>query len=729
MAGRKKDRRVEPSFGGGKRNDEWRVSADDRSVPTSRRSRGKGNGGGGRSGRGSRKSGGRRGRGGGGPLRLLTRLIYWCCVLALWIVICAGGVVAYYGMQLPAASEWKIPDRPPNVQIVSLDGTLIGNRGDTGGEAVKIKDLPSYVPNAVIAIEDRRFRSHFGLDPIGLARAFATNAMRGHLRQGGSTLTQQLAKNMFLSPERSLKRKVQEVVLALWLEHHYSKDQILEMYLNRVYLGGGAYGIDAAAHRYFDEDARHLTIPQAAMIAGLLKGPSYYSPMRNLKRARTRAALVVNAMAEEKYISQAQAKQALAQPAQIATAHLAKSENYVADWVMDQIPGYIGNISGDIVVQTTIDMTLQRAAEKALVDGIDKEGKKYNVSQAALVSMDGTGAVRALVGGKDYSESQFDRAIQAHRQPGSTFKPFVYLTALEHGLRPDSIRIDQPVTFGNWSPHNDDNKYIGPVTLKTALARSINTIAAQLVMEVGPANVIETAHRLGINSAIQPNASIALGTSEVTLLELTGAYVPFANGGYGATAHVIQSIKSSVGKVLYSRKEGNQPQVVSIDNVAMMNDMLQETIESGTAARRATLSGWPAAGKTGTSQDFRDGWFVGYTANLTTGVWVGNDDNTPTKRAFGGTMPADIWSAYMKPAHAGVPVRLLPGTDLLPSLMARQDQTEAPQTASNDQDALTQQVEQALQDSQGREPPPPGTMMPGQQPQRRRGLVDLIFGR
>jgi penicillin-binding protein 1A len=591
-------------------------------------------------------------------------------VLCIWAGIAAAGLVGYYAMQLPGASEWKVPDRPPNVQILAVDGTLIGNRGDTGGEQVRIEQLPPHVPNAVIAIEDRRYRSHFGIDPIGLTRAVAKNFTAGGVVEGGSTLTQQLAKNMFLTPERSLKRKVQEVVLAVWLETKYSKDQILEMYLNRVYFGAGAYGIDAAARRYFDRDASELTLPQAAMLAGLLPAPSTYAPNKNPEAARARAALVLAAMEEQGYITAEDEALARDKPAQAASEHMTRSENYVADWVMDVLPFHLASIEQDVVVETTVDLDLQEDAERALVGTLETEGKTFGASEAALVAVDGTGALRAMVGGRSYAASQFNRAVDAKRQPGSTFKPFVYLTAIERlGLRPDTVRVDQPVTFGKWSPKNSNDKYRGPVTLTTALAASINTVAAQLAYEVGPQAVVDTARRMGINSPLAPNPSIALGTSEVSLLEITGAYAPFANGGYAVMPFVIQRIRTPDGDVLFERQGSGLGQVASIESVAMINAMLQAAVDSGTATK-AAIPGWQVAGKTGTGQDYRDAWFIGYTANLTAGVWVGNDSNAPMKRVYGGTLPAAIWQAFMTKAHEGVPVAQLPGTELMPMLAA-----------------------------------------------------------
>jgi penicillin-binding protein 1A len=668
MARRERTRRIEPKFAGGGA-DGLVVRPDDRPTrgakpPPSKNSQKR------------RKAGRKSGRGAKKRRRSLTRrlfggAVYWLFVLGLWAGVAGAGLVAYYAAELPGASEWRVPDRPPNIQIVAVDGQLIGNRGDTGGESVSIATLPTYVPNAVIAIEDRRFRSHFGIDPVGLFRAVARNLFAGGVVEGGSTLTQQLAKNMFLTPERSLKRKVQEVVLSLWLETKFTKDQILEMYLNRVYFGNGAYGIDAAAHRYFDVDPTKLTLNQAVLLAGVLPAPSRYAPNRHPEAAQKRASLVLAAMVDEGYITAAQAADVRQHPAEASTYQLARSGNYIADWVQEILPFHIGSVEQDIVVETTVDLTLQDSAERALKQTLDEEGDKYGVGEGGMVVVDGTGAVRAMVGGRSYAESQFNRAVDARRQPGSAFKPFVYLTAVEQlGYRPDTVMIDEPVTIDGWTPHNYDNKYRGPMTLKDALSHSVNTVAAQLADQVGPEAVVQTAKRLGINSPLAANPSIALGTSEVTLLEMTGAYAPFSNGGYAVLPYVIQRIRTPQGDVLFDRSGSGPVRVISLESVALMNDMLQATVEVGTGSR-ANLPGWQVGGKTGTSQKYRDAWFIGYTANLTAGVWVGNDSNAPTKHASGANLPAMIWSKFMIEAHKGVPVAQLPGSDLVPYLLAQ----------------------------------------------------------
>ncbi|SDU44374.1 transglycosylase domain-containing protein [Stappia sp. ES.058] len=606
----------------------------------------------------------------GGLVGFLRRIVYWSFVLCIWGGIAGIGVLGYYAAYLPPTSEWKVPQRPPNVRIVAADGSLMANRGDTGGEAVRLEQLPPYLEQAVVSIEDRRFRSHFGLDPIGLMRAMITNFTSGRLVQGGSTLTQQLAKNLFLEPDRTLKRKVQEAVLALWLEANHSKDEILEMYLNRVYLGAGAYGVDAAARRYFDKSARMLSVAEAATLAGLLKAPSRYAPTRNPDLAAGRAATVLAAMAEEGYLTEAEARDAIAAPMRVVTHHTSASENYVADWVMELLPSFVGGIEQDIIVGTTVDLGLQIIAEDALRRALAEDGAKRGVEQGAIVTLDRSGAVKALVGGRDYARSQFNRAVNAHRQPGSAFKPFVYLAALERGLTPGTMRIDEPVRIGKWAPKNYSKSYRGPVSLTEALSLSLNTVAAKLANEVGPRAIIRSARKLGITSPLKPNLSIALGTSEVTPLEIAAAYVPFSNGGYGIVPHVIQSIRTSNGKLLYARKGDGSGRVIDHSTLSDMNMMMSETLLTGTG-RAAQLPGRPAGGKTGTSQNFRDGWFIGYTGTFTTAVWLGNDNNSPTKRATGGSLPAKIWKDVMTAGHQGLAVAGLPGVSDRPLTVAQ----------------------------------------------------------
>jgi penicillin-binding protein 1A len=661
----------------------------------------------------------------------LGRLIYWGAVLGLWAVIAVVGVVIWVGAHLPAIQSLEIPKRPPTIQIVGFDGSVLATRGEMAGANVSLKDLPPYLPKAFIAIEDRRFYSHYGVDPIGIARAAVTNVLHRGVSQGGSTLTQQLAKNLFLTQERTLTRKLQEVELALWLERKHSKSEILELYLNRVYFGSGAYGVEAAAQRYFGKSAKNVTIAEAAMLAGLVKSPSRLAPNRNPEGAEKRAQTVLTAMADAKFITDAQAQASIGHPSYNVKALGAGTVNYVADWIGEVLDDLIGQVDQNIVVETSIDPKLQSVAEASVIDELAAKSVKFNVSQGALVAMTPDGAVRAMVGGRNYAESQYNRAVTAKRQPGSAFKPFVYLTAIETGLTPETIRLDAPLDVKGWKPENYTHQYFGSVTLTQALAMSLNTVAVRLGLEVGAKNVVRTAHRLGISSKLDANASIALGTSEVSLTELVGAYAPFANGGQGVAPHVVNKIRTADGKVLYARPADHLGQVIEPRAVAMMNTMMQETLLSGTA-RKAELPGWMAAGKTGTSQDFRDAWFIGYTANLVTGIWLGNDDNSPTRKATGGGLPVEVWTRFMRAAHQGVPVANLPNSQsggFLSNLMQTASQVSAPSAP-----AAQAPVPIAPIPSNGaNRPAPTRASAPSARPEAAAGLdgwlVDRLFGR
>lgn len=598
-------------------------------------------------------------------------LFYWSFVLGLWALLAVGGVVAYFAMKLPPIDQLAVPKRPPNIAILASDGTLIANRGETGGSSVPITELPPYLGKAFVAIEDRRFYQHFGIDLAGLARAIVRNVSAGRAEQGGSTLTQQLAKNVFLTQERTMSRKVQEALLSLWLERTYTKDQILELYMNRVYFGAGAYGVEAASQKFFGKSARAVTVGEAAVLAGLVQSPSRLAPNKNPNGAADRASIVLAKMVEAGFVSPEQAKGSKFNTADARKRAKPGQGNYAADWIMDILDDHIGAVETDIVVRTTIDPKLQTMAEKAFATSFEPKRGKLNVEQAALVAMATDGAVRAMLGGRDYAESQFNRAVAAKRQPGSSFKPFVYLAALEKGLTPDTVREDAPINIRGWRPENYTQEYFGQVTLTQALAMSLNTIAVKLNVEVGPRQVVRTAQRLGINSALKANESLALGTSEVTPLEITGAYAVLANGGMGVVPHVILEVKTTKGEVLYRRPSPAIGQVVDPAHVSMMNRMMRETLVSGTA-KRSDVPGHPAAGKTGTTQDHRDAWFVGYTAQLVAAVWVGNDDGEATKKVTGSGLPAEIWADFMRQAHRGLPSQTLPGTrdnDPLSSLL------------------------------------------------------------
>ena len=608
------------------------------------------------------------GGGGGSGRRWLKRVLMWGLTLAIWVGIGVGGVVAYYAIDLPDIDRMTATTRRPSVVFHSVEGDVFAAYGDLYGEPLDLPDISPFIVQAVLATEDRRFYSHWGFDPIGLARAFYTNLRAGHMVQGGSTITQQLAKNLFLTPERNLKRKVQELLMALWLEKRFTKDQILSLYLNRVYLGSGTFGVDAAAKRYFDVSARKLELYPSAVLAGLLKAPSRYSPLNDPDASRKRTADVLQNMVNAGYIDQKTADETQVIGGSQFIRRQLPAGRYFADWVMSHLDQF-GEVSGkDIVVQTTLDIGLQRKVEASLAAMMAGAGAKANASQGAVVVMSPDGAVRAMAGGKDYDDSQFNRATQGLRQPGSSFKPFVYLTAMEKGFTPDDTFEDAPIKLGNWSPGNYTGKYLGRITLRQALAESINTVAVRLVEEVGPNQVIATARRLGITSDLRNDATLALGTSEVSLVELTTAYASFANGGNGVTAYAVAQITDPAGHVLYQRSGGGFGQVITPTALARMHDMMTAVIQQGSG--KAARLDRPAAGKTGTTQDYRDAWFMGFTADYVAGVWMGNDDyRVEMKKVTGGGLPAQLWKQVMVAAHKGLPVHPLP-TPEVPSAEA-----------------------------------------------------------
>ena len=589
----------------------------------------------------------------------LMGILYWGFILGIWAGLALIGVIVYYGMQLPSSNTWAVPDRAPNIRILAADGQLISNRGQTGGEATVLRELPAYVPAAFIAIEDRRFYDHFGVDLIGLGAVALESLKAGEATRGASTITQQLAKNLFLTPDQTLARKVQEAILAVWLEQTYSKDEILELYLNRVFFGHGATGIEAAAQTYFGKSARNLTLGEAAMLAGSVQAPSRLNPKGDPAATAARQKLVLAAMAREGYISADEASAAQIDPSQTVRTKVAGSESYVADWVESLMQAYIGTVDSDVIVSTTLDWRLQKDAEVIVREMVASEGPKRHFTQGALVAMDVDGTVRAMVGGVDYQASQYNRAVTAKRQPGSTFKPFVYLAAMEKGYTPDTLAEDAKFDYQGWSPRNASGKYAGTVTLRQGLAYSLNTVTARLAIDVTPQVVVDTAMRMGISSPLTAVPSIALGTQEVNLLELTGAYAPFANGGMGVIPNVITKIATVDGKVLYEASNAGPGQVIAPNILAEMNDMLETAVEVGTG-KGANLNGWTFGGKTGTSQEAKDALFVGYTSHMVTGVWLGNDDATKTTLS-GGNVPVAIWSQFMTKAHQGLEVKPIPG--------------------------------------------------------------------
>jgi penicillin-binding protein 1A len=579
-------------------------------------------------------------------------------LLGLWAAIFCATALGYFALTLPDTGELTRGERRPSITMLAADGSLLTTYGDLFGQPLTLKEMSPYLPKAVIATEDHRFYSHFGIDPIGLARALFANISAGHVVQGGSTITQQLAKNLFLTPERSLTRKIRETLLALWLEHRFSKDQILEIYLNRVYLGAGTYGVDAAAHRYFQKSARRINLYESAVIAGLLKAPTRFNPTRDRDKTAARATQVLAKMVEARYITETQSAAAIKGGSSLAAVAVTRpGARYFADWVAEQL-GEFTETTRDLTVVTTLDPRMQAEAEAAISDLLARQGGKMATRQGALVAMAPNGAVRAMVGGRDYGESQFNRATQAQRQPGSAFKPFVYLAGLEAGLQPTDVFIDAPISVGNWQPRDFAGHYQGEMSFAEGLAQSINTIAVQVAQRAGVRNVVAVARRLGISSPLTAEPSLALGTNEVNLIELVSAYAPFVNDGNGVWAHGITEIRDSSGKIVFRRAGSGLGQVVSPRLAGTMNEMLSAVIGHGTGKSAALPR--PAAGKTGTTQDYRDAWFIGYTADLVAGVWLGNDDNSPMNKVTGGSLPAQAWRRFMLAATRSMPVRALP---------------------------------------------------------------------
>jgi penicillin-binding protein 1A len=616
-----------------------------------------------------KRSSGRHNHAASGSRRsLFFRVVYLFLVVAIWATVVSLIGLAWFAYDLPDPDRFSAAaTRRPTITVLAADGSEIGRRGNFYGNFVDLKDVPATLLWAVLATEDRRFYSHHGIDPRGLARATLVNLRAGRIRQGGSTITQQLAKNLFLTRDRTFKRKIQEVLLAIWLEQRFTKDEIFALYLNRVYLGSGSYGVDAAALRYFGKPARDLSLYESAVIAGLLKAPSRDNPIANAKRADQRARQVLLAMAAVGWIGADDAAKAV----EAASSTLGKSKTtnrrrtavdvgsgYFTDWVIEQIEGFVGAPDRDLVIQTTLRPRLQKIAETAIDQAIRGANSRH-VEQGALVALAPDGSVIAMVGGRDYRVSQYNRAAQAERQPGSAFKLFVYLAAIEAGLRPSSKLTDEPITVEGWTPRNAGDVYSGVVTFREAAARSINAVAVGLSERVGRDQVVRTARRLGIIAALAPEPSLALGVNEVSLLELTGAYAVVANGGFGIWPHGIKVISDRDGTILYRRHGDGPGRVIADQHIQYLNDLLSAVVLWGTG--KAAQLKRPAAGKTGTSQEYRDAWFVGYTPDLIAGVWFGNDNARSMDRVTGGSLAAPAWRRFMTDALVGVPRSSLPG--------------------------------------------------------------------
>lgn len=611
----------------------------------------------------------------------------WGLTLGVWGAIGLIGAVVWYGWDLPRIDNTVTSTRRPAVTFLAENGAAIAIYGDYFAGSVDIDELPPYLVQAVIATEDRRFFEHLGLDPIGLARAAYVNLRAGAVREGGSTITQQLAKNLFLSPERSLRRKVQEGLIALWLEARFTKEQIFSIYLNRVYFGAGAYGIEAASRRYFGRSAREVSLAEAAMLAGLLKAPSRYSPLRDREAARDRSESVLFKMAAAGFLTEDEAAMAARAVPRYAQASSGMNGRYFTDWAHEQLAGLVGQRNEDLVVVTTLDPDLQKIAETELALVLDRDGEKRNVDQGAFIALTHDGAVRSLVGGYDYADSQFNRAARALRQPGSAFKLFVYAAALEAGVSPGDTIVDGPLSIQNWRPENFDGKFRGSMTIRDALAHSINTVSVQLTERVGRERVIDVARRMGIGGKLQPHPSIALGAVEVTLIDLTAAYAVIANAGRSVLPHAIVEVRDTTGRVLYRRRGSGAGQAVAPHVAATLSDLLGSVVAYGTG-KSAAIPGRAVAGKTGTSQDFRDAWFIGFADGLIAGAWVGNDDSSPMKSVTGGGLPAEIWrntlakSLALRPRAAPVARDIVPLAPTPAAAAPRPPGSTAPETRS-----------------------------------------------
>ena len=577
------------------------------------------------------------------------KAIRWGLALAALGLIVLGISVAVAMASLPEYSQLqKRTDLGQRIRVRAADGTILVALGPSFGRWLRYEEIPATMRSAMISVEDKRFRSHIGVDPIGVARSFKVRLEQGRWRQGGSTITQQLARNIFLTNSRTFGRKIREAILALAIERKFSKNQILELYLNRVYFGGGAYGIDAASNTFFGHGADHLSLGEAAIIAGLVKAPSNYSPTADVEAARGRAGVVLKSMADNGFISRDAAASVDAATIRVQVPAKQNSVRYFTDWALPQLDMLIDETSDPIDVWTTLDPGMQAAADRAI------NANAPRMAQGALVSIDRDGAVRAMVGGRDYVTSIYNRATQAQRQPGSSWKLFVYLAALESGMKPTDMLEDKPFTVDGWTPRNSTRTYAGPVSMREAFSRSINTISAQIGAQVGFGTIADMARRFGISSPISTYPSMVLGSSEVRLLDMTKAFASVSNGGVSITPYAIRKVVTADGRLLYTHQPEEGRVLVAPYVAAGMTDLLQSAVLSGTG--RAAQIGRPVAGKTGTTSSNKDGWFIGFSSGLTTGVWMGRDDARPVGGLQGGTAPARAFRDFMRVAVARRPV-------------------------------------------------------------------------
>ena len=593
---------------------------------------------------------------------MLIRLLLALAVLAIGALLIAVYVAR---SQLPSFDELKSSPNGQMIRIHAADGTVIVSMGPSFGEWLPYAQIPRVMRDATVAVEDRRFRQHPGVDPIGIARSVQVRMQRGRWVQGGSTITQQLARNVFLSSQKKFGRKFREWILALALERKFSKDQILELYLNKVYYGGGAYGIDAASRKFFGHGAGELSLSEAAVIAGLVKAPSNYSPTADAEAAVGRAGVVIQQMERNGYITASQAAAADPEGLKLAPEPRQNSVRYFTDWALPQLDTLIDETEAPLEVWTTLDLSMQRQGDAAIRANVPAG------TQGALVSLDRDGAVRAMVGGTDYVSSIYNRATQAVRQPGSAFKLFVYLAALEAGHKPDDQVVDEPVTIDGWSPRNDSRRNAGAMQLRSAFAYSVNTIAAKLGQEVGFQTVADMARRFGITTPVNTHPSMVLGTSDVRLIDMTRAFASVASNGVAVTPYAITRVTAN-GETIYTHEVDRSHVLVAPYVAAQMIDLLQTAVNTGTG-RQAQI-GRPVAGKTGTTSSEKDGWFLGFSSGLTTGVWMGRDNARAVRGLHGGTAPARAWAAFMKPATANRPIEQFQTQVTLPEWQLEPDE-------------------------------------------------------
>ncbi len=605
------------------------------------------------------------------------------------------GLVAVLALATPAFRETSDDDwlKKSELAVTFLDrfGNEVGSRGIRHNDAIPLEEFPDHLIKAVLATEDRRFFEHFGIDMAGTFRALGANARAGGVVQGGSSISQQLAKNLFLSNERTIERKVKEAFLAIWLETRLSKNEILKLYLDRAYMGGGAFGVDAAAHFYFGKSAKDVNLSEAAMLAGLFKAPTRFAPHINLPAARSRANVVLDNLVEAGFMSEGQVFGARRNPAVAIDRRDEHSPNYYLDFAFDEMKKLVDSFPKTVsdrvfTVRTGLDVNIQREAENAVETSLRQYGREYKAKQAAAVVMDIDGAVRAMVGGRDYGQSQFNRATDALRQPGSSFKPYVYATALSNGYKPTSTIVDGPICLGNWCPQNYGRSYAGTVTITTALVKSINTIPVRLSVSLGDGNpkigrakIIQTARKMGLRTPLPDSSSLPIGAAEVTVLDQTAAYATLPNLGKAVAPHAILEVRNGAGEVVWRfDRDGRKPeQVIRPQVAAELNVIMNKVVEEGTG-RRAMLENVKVAGKTGTTNAYRDAWFIGYTGNYVCGVWFGNDDYSPTNRMTGGSLPAMTFRQIMAYAHQGIELKTIPGVPAGPSSAAPQVATATP---------------------------------------------------